>query len=397
VSALVARKDTILVVIRAATASLTEEIMKKLTYTLAACSLALGCSSGTSRDEDTASSQQALDVLQGASLTKRNIAGNVETDRQLDTLNGYYATVGTAKNGTGPNINVALSKLSDFRTRYAFGSTTPTAETITYYYNRGDLGIGREMHCQDRLAQNGEIACYVTNFYAGAANTEFAFGLSKDIAFANMDAHQGFATVAMVYREVAALQNRIFFVVYDAAGNKATAAALDRVGHLFNTGQNTTSTPGTNFNNHIPSNCLNCHGGTYNATSHTVFGAFFLPFDLDQFQYQTTAGRTRPAQLEAFKTLNTMVWKVAVLSANAAGPLSRQINTWYSNTSLQNDPHQEVLEGSFQQNTPAGWSGAAATNVYQSVIRHTPSKPCGSSGNRTAELRWQITSTPCRA
>jgi hypothetical protein len=232
------------------------------------------------------------------------------------------------------------------------------------------------MHCADRLDTtvggqlNGQIACYVKNFGAGDDFSEFTFGMSSSIAFANMAVDRPFATVAMVYRSLAGATNRVFFVVYDADGNLSDFAALDRYGvHFAVNGE--PGTPGVNFNNHIPSNCMNCHGGNYAPGNHSVTGALFLPFDLDQFDYEDVAGRTRHDQEPAFKKLNEIARKVAALSGGRGGVSIRdQLDGWYAN-SVRQGARTEIFENEFDSTfVPAGWSHSAeAHDVYTSVVR----------------------------
>ena len=177
--------------------------------------------------------------------------------------------------------------------------------------------------------------------------------------------------------------NRVFFVVYDKNGNLAKAAALDRHGITFanefaktapNNPAASFGTPGVTINNHIPSNCVSCHGGQqYAPSTHTQVGSLFLPFDLDQFSYDTIAGRTRSDQLVAFKHQNEMVRKVAALNAttsNAAGTsIKNQLDTWYHNTNHTGQTDRtEIFESDFDSSAViSGWSGAVA--VYQNVVR----------------------------
>src|SRR4051812_12229294 len=125
--------------------------MKRIVYCLATCLLAAGCSSSTGTSESTNSSQEALDVTQTGSLTK--MQGTVasltnESDRQADTTNNYYTSVKIGVDGvSGLTIKAGLPTLQSFIDTYGFVGS----EHIARYYNRGDLGIGREMHCVDRL------------------------------------------------------------------------------------------------------------------------------------------------------------------------------------------------------------------------------------------------------
>lgn len=342
--------------------------MKRILFGPLFC-LVAGCAStdpGQSETEHVGEGQQELNgslsptgfLVGGGSpfynTFTKNLASTVEADRITDT-NGYYDHVGTSAFGGGASIRSVLGTLSNFRSKYHFSS----GETITRYYNRGDLGIGREMHCRQ---DTGQTACYVTNYSAGAANVdgalnEFTFGFSPQIAFSNMEAGNPFATVAMVYRPTAAT-NKIIFVVYDASGVIQPSAALDR--HAINFVVKGLGTPGVNVNNHVPTNCLNCHGGAYTGgASPKVENSAFLPFDLDQFEYKPSSGFSRDEG--KFRDLNQKVRDVAAGLGNTS--LTSQIDTWYGSSGGATLPANN-FDGS---RVVAGWQGAVG--VYQSVVR----------------------------
>ncbi|RYZ07106.1 MAG: hypothetical protein EOO73_13690 [Myxococcales bacterium] len=377
--------------------------MKIIVYAVVGCSLMAGCSSQGDGNESVGSSSQELNGQLGSrsNLTRKTLAlepaslQNDESIRQGETLE-YYNSVGVAANGstTGavPNctdaqgaavaaprtIKRCLNTLDDFIKVYGFSA----AHTTAFYYNRGDLGIGREMHCIDRTSTTGEIACYVKNFAAGDDNSEFTFGMSKDIAFRNMATQNAFATVAMVYRHAvpAGGANRVLFAVYGKSGTLINAAALDRHGINFNNefagvvdgtpnpnpNPSIFGEPGVNFNNHIPTNCISCHGGdAYDAASNSQKGALFLPFDLDQFEYEDAPTRTKESQLGQFRALNQIVRKVATQSeirseTPAATNVKNQIDGWYPDSS-------NSFNSAF---VPTGWKqNPAAESVYRSVVR----------------------------
>jgi len=354
---------------------------------LAAAWLLSACSSKTVSDEDSLNTtQQALNgsLNPQGFLVNKSFSQTTEALRQSDTQ-AYYTTVRVGSNGvSGGTIASDLSTLSAFKTFYGFGAS----DYVARYYNRGDLGIGREMHCVDRTAlADKQIACYVKNFAAGEG--EFTFGQSANVAFKNMNANTPFATVAMVYRRLkAADENRVFFAVYGATESLQNFAALDRHGINFVNGKLDSNgqlgTPGVNFNNHIPSNCLSCHGGgSYSSSTKSQVGALFLPFDLDQFEYENAPGRTRDEQLTAFKRLNEVARKVAAQSTGvAATNVKNQLDGWYNNVTLTT-AETETFEGAFNsafvpdadQTPPAaatGWNtDATSRGVYAAVIRPT--------------------------
>src|SRR5262249_27031901 len=99
-----------------------------------------------------------------------------QKNRQLHAARHYYWFVRTSPDGRGPSIARALPTLDAFVKRYfgPFERNHPfnLPEQVATYFNKGDLGIGREMHCILR-AYAGELACYVKNF-AGKAKDDKA-------------------------------------------------------------------------------------------------------------------------------------------------------------------------------------------------------------------------------
>ncbi|MET0795568.1 MAG: hypothetical protein ABW061_28880 [Polyangiaceae bacterium] len=342
--------------------------MNRLFLAVMMCSLASACSSKSGDEEEAV--QGAVENLKyipstggvaNGPLTKKSYSETNETNRRTNTT-AYYNTVSVSSNGTTSvgTISSALSTLTAFKTNYGFNAS----EVKTFYYNRGDLGIGREMHCQNNSGTTGQIACYVRNFAAGDDGTEFRFGMSADVAFKNMDNGSPFATVAMVFRNSAPAGQKVFFAVYGADENLTNVAALDRHGYNAFNGhtddEGTVGTPGVSYNNHIPSNCLNCHGGTYDSSLKSVTGALFLPFDLDQFDFQSVVGKTRADQLTSFQTLNGIASTVAANSGSTVtgGQVVTEVNGWYSSGSFNSAAY-----------VPSGWSTPAQQSVYTSVVR----------------------------
>ncbi|MDQ3370205.1 MAG: hypothetical protein M3680_32715 [Myxococcota bacterium] len=229
----------------------------------------------------------------------------------------YYAT-----------INAPVT-LSDFMTRFGF----PGNETTAVYYNAGDLGIGREMHCRATQNPAGGLACYVRNYGT--------FGGSRDEAIAlTVAGGAPLATVAMVYTPPITAPNSVSFMVYGPDGAILTEAQLDTHGD----------------NTSIPQNCLNCHGGRsrYDDVTNEVIGARFLPFDPSAFAYAQRADLTFVAQDDKFRRLNRLV--------AAAAPTTAVRTTIEGMYPLDNRPFDPAF-------VPAGWSASKADQqVYRTVI-----------------------------
>ena len=229
-----------------------------------------------------------------------------------DETSAYYTAI------------AAPATLDAFKTQYGF----PGDEHAAAYYNAGDLGIGRDMHCR---VSGTSTACYVSNYGT--------FGGDRDDAIAALVAKgTPLATVVMVYTPPIDAANAVQFIVYNGAGALATQAQLDTVGD----------------NVSIPQNCLNCHDGrsSYDATAHAVHGARFLPFDPAAFAFSSEPELTLDAQQAQFAALDTMVM------ASAPTPGEQEIITgmWPSGT----------YDAGF---VPAAWSTTPRdAQVYRDAI-----------------------------
>jgi hypothetical protein len=399
--------------------------MKNILYGIATCVLVAGCSRSFPQDDgEVSSTSEKLDVGKVTSLTRMEgtLTSSDEQARETNTqcpagsgcVSSYYDDTFTSATGVGNgsiSITKTLGSLPAFQSRYGLShsSTPATGEKVAYYYNRGDLGIGREMHCIDNLDTTQEIACYVKNFAAGDDNSEFTFGESSDIAFTNLHSGHAFATVAMVYRKAVFVPSgfdTVFFLVYNGAGTALlNAATLDRAGIAYEnvfkqppSAARTAAlaalgTPGINFNNHIPSNCVTCHGGQkYSTVNYSEAGALFLPFDLDNFDFDSLHPRNSVETQTAFRDLNQIVRRVAVnaqflsngnvVNSDVGQSLVTQIDGWYHNSG-----HSATLTGNFDcdltsacsKYVPPGWDFAqssrlnpvtsGANAVYLNVVR----------------------------
>lgn len=219
--------------------------------------------------------------------------------------------------------------LDAFMARYGF----PAEGTTALYYNVGDLGIGREMHCRATATPAGGLACYVRNFGTFGGNRDEAIALTVAGGIP-------LATVAMVYTPPIDAPNAVSFIVYGPDNALVNEAQLDTTGN----------------NKSIPQNCLNCHGGRsrYDAATNAVLGARFLPFDPASFAYPVRSDLTLLAQEEKFRRLNRLVGN----AAPTAGV-------------------REMIEGMFPVNNtpynpafvPSGWSATRAdARAYSDVI-----------------------------
>jgi hypothetical protein len=215
-------------------------------------------------------------------------------------------------------------------------------ETNTRYYNEGDLRFGRDMHCKTNGL--GRTACYVSNYgdaSAGTPNVGDPSGPSLDATIAQ-DPNGLVATVTMEYNGALAT-NEVSFYVYDAAGGRVTQAALDSEGLKD-----------------VPGLCMACHGGVYDSGTASVHGAKFLPFDLDNFEYDTTAGWTRADQQDEFRTLNEMVH-----DAGPSAAITELTEGWYDSGSGVD--FSAAGPDQLTEFVPSGWS--SEKTVYLEVVK----------------------------
>lgn len=155
-------------------------------------------------------------------------------------------------------------------------------EVEARYFNAGDLGIGREMHCREEVGPEVRVACYVSNYgFTNDGNNDAAQALAAAIA-----GDHPFATVAMVYTPNGT--QKVRFYTYNDQGALVSQASLDSEG-----------------TKNMPGLCIACHGGTH--SNGVVTGATFLPFDLNSFVYANSGNFTRANQEEEFRKLNEIV------------------------------------------------------------------------------------------
>jgi hypothetical protein len=203
------------------------------------------------------------------------------------------------------------------------------------------------MHCWSFVDGVTQRACYVTNY--GKVGGVTVFGNPTVALDQAVRRDSPIATVAMIYKPPISAANAVKFMVYDERGNRQNFAKLDTHGS----------------NESVPNNCLVCHGaGRYDASSRTVSGARFLPFDPFSFLYSTAAGFTSAAQEQSFRKLN-----LHVLATEPAPATVDLLNHLY-NPSIDSD-------GAAARNDyfPDGWKDPvrdvvrAKEKLYTTVVK----------------------------
>lgn len=232
---------------------------------------------------------------------------------------------------------------------------------VTVYYNRGDLGIGREMHCRDFGTPGGQaVACYVRNYGDFGGSRQEA--IEELLVGAESGNGEGsFATVAMVYEPPYDAPNAVKFMVYNGIDNTLLdEAQLDVAGD----------------NVSIPSNCLNCHGNAsyYDEQRREIMFANFLPFDPEAFDFADENGFRLEDQQNQFRAQNQMF-----LNTSPPPALAELVKGWYGGgENLVGDANLEVI--------PAAWDTPQSRKVYREVI--TPyCRGCHSSREDSLSFR----------
>lgn len=135
--------------------------------------------------------------------------------------------------------------------------------------------------------------------------------------------------------------NRVSFQTYAFNGTLLSATHIDGEG-----------------SKQVPQACMSCHGGRWNASTHSVNGASMLPFVLADLKFSTQAGYTRADQEAALLALNRMVLKSRPNPDDPNDPIAVWIKGTYANFT------RSTADDSF---VPPGWGNDAV--LYRKVVR----------------------------
>lgn len=285
-------------------------------------------------------------------LTFSGPTGNALRDAIADASKDYY-------NSIDPNGD--FDTLDKFRTQHGFSldPNNPAAdEIVVSYANSGDLGFGRDMHCR---VNNGDYACYVSNYGTGYDNNATGGGGTPDVDDATAAATRTtvgnsneIATVAMDYTTIPGQANRIVkFYVYKkgfpGVGDygRSISANLDGRGERP-----------------VPQLCMVCHGGNipehsangvplFSTPAQVDFNSRFVPFD---HRFFTFANGSPPsnAQEDAIRDLNQLIVDNIPANTLATDPIREVIDKMYSGVAPN---HQNV------NSTVDGWDTGNSANV----------------------------------
>jgi hypothetical protein len=233
-------------------------------------------------------------------------------------------------------VQADAESLQDFRDRTG----------IVIYYNRNELGLGRELGCAHFIdgydAQGAPIqgtACFVTNYGPGFRQEQLSL-------LAAMDGQQVRNTVCITHRPSLDATYQVQFYVYGASGKRQDWARLDTLGPRPH-----------------PQVCMTCHGGGYDDARHLARNAHFLPLDPNLVVFVKgngiPAGVTREGQEERIRVINVMATDTPLTPSQQA-MLSDLYNgsLAISGTAATGDP------------TPAAWrTNRADSDFHRSVLR----------------------------
>jgi hypothetical protein len=198
--------------------------------------------------------------------------------------------------------------LDDWKRTFQFPARNPEESLVDYrqragvviYYNRNELGLGRELGCSEFPAgrdKNGNpqtgIACYVTNY--GHAFRD----VRNSLQLADGGSHSK-NTVCIAFLPNMDPEYQVQFFVYGPSGRRQDWAQLDTLGPRAN-----------------PHVCMNCHGGVYDEQRHLAKFARFLPLDPNVVSFgdeTETPAITRAVQEERIRRLNALALRTPITS-----------------------------------------------------------------------------------
>jgi hypothetical protein len=200
----------------------------------------------------------------------------------------------------GPHVT-APTTLDDWKRVFGFPTPQPGEALqdfrdrtgVVVYYNRNELGLGRELACSTFVdgydAQGNQVqgtACYVANYGPGFRQEQAAL-----LAAANGQSLRN--TVCISNRPSLGPSYQVQFYVYNSSGKRQDWARLDTLGPRPH-----------------PQVCMTCHGGGYDAQKHLARNARFLPLDPNVVLFSKgdgiPDGVTRAGQEERIRQVNVL-------------------------------------------------------------------------------------------
>jgi hypothetical protein len=272
----------------------------------------------------------------------------LESRRFYDTVTATRPIAGNV--GLGAPTSTAPMSLEEWKRAFSFPPRQAGEELEAYrqragiaiYYNKNELGLGRELGCSefdDGTDAAGNkltgVACYVSNF--GVAFRD----VNNSLLLAQEGDHPK-NTVCITYRPSMDEGYEIQFYVYGPEGGRLDWAQLDTLGPRAN-----------------PHVCMNCHGGVYDEKRHLAKYARFLPLDPNVVVFaeghDVPASFTRAGQEEKIRRLNALSLRTPLTpgqremmdqlyggTPETPGTVSRL--TWQPRGWRDNPQHAEVFD-----------------------------------------------------
>jgi len=294
----------------------------------------------------------------------------LQVPQNLATATAYYKAVDPNNRRTTLNdwlvVNGFIQSPGDL-TSGPTGDALVSTDAFAMYVNDVDLGVTRRFYSKTKA--NGNVAIYTENYRC------LSDAKARDKLI---------ATVAMEYSPADNGSNPkskfITFYAYGPDNNRLLEINLDGRG-----------------NKALPGNCQICHGGSPrtldvngNFPNHGNVGAYFLPWDIKAFIFDTDASLTRAALEPQIKKLNKAAYSTyskatkfdEVAGYSRPSALVELVQGWYGGPTL---PSPTFID-SF---TPKGWmppyAPSDAASFYHDVIV-TSCRSCHISRERSLDF-----------
>jgi len=262
-----------------------------------------------------------------------------------------------------------------------FDSGTGTQVTVVFG-DVEDLGYGRHITARQNL--DGSVAILVENYLVNAEGDYAYSPLNLDAAVLD-DRSWHIGTSATEYSPTPGGTGSFtkFYWFNPETGTRELGVDLDGRGMKA-----------------MPSACIGCHGGRQDPLTPPDAGgkrqfprvinsasmargdpqAWFIPLEVDRFEFSDMAGFTRADQETALKTINKMILCTFPIMAPTSFPEDACRRTaiateWQGTaaTVIKAGYGGDGLPEAVFSNTllPAGWSSAGQTSLYRNVVKPT--------------------------
>ncbi len=240
------------------------------------------------------------------------------------TLDAWKAAFGIPAKNPGES-------LADYRVR----------TNAVVYYNKNELGLGRELGCG--VVDDGPgidpntgktfqaIGCYVSNYGTSFRDPNNSLRLAAEgIHYKN--------TVCISFRPSLGAGYEVQFYTYNQDNQRREWAQLDTLGPRP-----------------LPQVCMNCHGGSYDNEKHLAHYARFLPMDPNVVLWPQDKGLTRADQEESIRIVNALGANSPLTPAqrdmlnklynnNLNTPGTKSADKWFPTAWDDTDAHRDLFD-----------------------------------------------------